>query len=119
MRNSRPRKINHGSVCFLSRILRKTGRRARGISKAQAATTMPIMAPLADILGISRQTAVLAFQYGDGFSNLLWPTTLLPVVCSIAKIPIQKWWRYFVPFFGFLIVAQMIFIAASVMIGLA
>jgi len=85
----------------------------------QAATTMPIMAPLADILGISRQTAVLAFQYGDGFSNLLWPTTLLPVVCSIAKIPIQKWWRYFVPFFGFLIVAQMIFIAASVMIGLA
>ncbi|PKL25100.1 MAG: YfcC family protein [Spirochaetae bacterium HGW-Spirochaetae-3] len=84
----------------------------------QAATTMPIMAPLSDLLGISRQTAVLAFQYGDGFSNLLWPTTLLPVVCSIAKIPIQKWWRYFIPFFGFLIVAQMIFIAASVFIGL-
>ena len=85
----------------------------------QAATTMPIMAPLSDLLGITRQTAVLAFQYGDGFSNLLWPTTLLPVVCSIAKIPINKWWRYFVPFFGFLFVVQMIFIAASVMIGLA
>jgi len=85
----------------------------------QAATTMPIMAPLSDLLGISRQTAVLAFQYGDGFSNLLWPTTLLPVVCSIAKIPIQKWWRFFVPFFGLLLVAQVIFIAVSVMIGLA
>lgn len=84
----------------------------------QAATTMPIMAPLSDLLGISRQTAVLAFQYGDGFSNLLWPTTLLPVVCSIAKIPIQKWWRYFVPFFGLLFVVQMVFIAVSVMIGL-
>ncbi|MBU0926835.1 MAG: TIGR00366 family protein [Spirochaetes bacterium] len=85
----------------------------------QAATTMPIMAPLSDLLGISRQTAVLAFQYGDGFSNLLWPTTLLPVVCSIAKIPIQKWWRYFLPFFGFLLIAQVIFIAASVFVGLA
>jgi uncharacterized ion transporter superfamily protein YfcC len=85
----------------------------------QAATTMPIMAPLSDLLGISRQTAVLAFQYGDGFSNLLWPTTLLPVVCSIAKIPIQKWWRYFVPFFGMLFVVQMIFMAVSVAINLA
>jgi uncharacterized ion transporter superfamily protein YfcC len=40
----------------------------------QAATTMPIMAPLADLLEVKRQVAVLAFQFGDGFSNLLWPT---------------------------------------------
>jgi Predicted membrane protein len=41
----------------------------------QAATTIPIMAPLSDILGIPRQIAVLAYQFGDGFSNILWPTT--------------------------------------------
>lgn len=84
----------------------------------QAATTMPIMAPLSDLLGIHRQVAVLAFQFGDGFSNILWPTTALPVICSIAKVPIEKWWKYFVPFFGWLILAQAIFIAIAVVIGL-
>ena len=83
----------------------------------QAATTMPIMAPLSDLLGITRQTAVLAFQFGDGFSNVLWPTTALPVICSIAKVPIDKWWKYFVPFFGWLLIAQMIFMAVAVAIN--
>ncbi len=83
----------------------------------QAATTMPIMAPLSDLLGITRQTAVLAFQFGDGFSNVLWPTTALPVICSIAKVPIDKWWKYFVPFFGWLLVAQVIFMAIAVAIN--
>ncbi len=84
----------------------------------QAATTMPIMAPLADLLGITRQTAVLAFQYGDGFSNILWPTTLLPVICGIAHVPIDRWWRFFVPFFLLLFPIQMIFMAVAVAINL-
>ena len=83
----------------------------------QAATTMPIMAPLSDLLNISRQTAVLAYQYGDGFSNILWPTTLLPVICGIAHVPIEKWWKYFVPFFLMLLPVQMIFIAVAVFMG--
>ena len=41
----------------------------------QAALTMPIMAPLADIVGVSRQTAVLAFQLGDAFTNFIVPTS--------------------------------------------
>src|SRR5699024_1742584 len=41
----------------------------------QAALTMPIMAPLSDLVGVSRQTAVLAFQFGDGISNILTPTS--------------------------------------------
>ncbi len=84
----------------------------------QAATTMPIMAPLSDLLGITRQTAVLAYQYGDGFSNILWPTTLLPVMCGIARVPIEKWWKYFVPFFLLLLPVQMIFMAVAVAINL-
>lgn len=38
--------------------------------------SMPIMAPLADVLGVTRQTAVSAFQFGDGLSNLIWPHLL-------------------------------------------
>ena len=79
---------------------------------------MPIMAPLSDLLGISRNTAVLAFQFGDGFSNILWPTTLLPVICSISKVPIEKWWKYFVPFFLLLFVVQMVFVWAAVAFNL-
>lgn len=83
----------------------------------QASVTMPIMAPLSDLLGITRQTAVLAFQYGDGFSNLLWPTTLLPVICSIAKVPIERWWKFFTPFFLLIFPVQMLFIAIATFIG--
>lgn len=83
----------------------------------QAATTIPIMAPLSDILGIPRQVAVLAYQFGDGFSNILWPTTLLPVMCGIAKVPIERWWKYFVPFFFLLFAVQMVFIFVAVMIN--
>ncbi|MCG0276515.1 MAG: TIGR00366 family protein [Thermosediminibacteraceae bacterium] len=82
-----------------------------------AAVTMPIMAPLADVLNITRQVAVLAFQYGDGFSNLLWPTTLIPVICGIAKVPIDRWWKYYTPFFFMLLIVQMIFIAVAVAIN--
>ncbi len=84
----------------------------------QAATTMPIMAPLADLLGVTRQTAVLAFQFGDGFSNILWPTTLLPVICGIAHVPIERWWKYFLPFFFLLLPVQMIFMFAAVALNL-
>lgn len=64
----------------------------------QAATTMPIMAPLADILEITRQTAVTAFHYGDGFSNQIIPTsgTLLGAL-AMAKIPWEKWVRFIWP----------------------
>lgn len=82
-----------------------------------AVTTMPIMAPLSDILGLSRQMAVLAFQYGDGFSNILWPTTLMPVICAISKVPVDRWLRYFTPMFIALYVVQMIFIYVAVVIG--
>lgn len=58
----------------------------------QAAITMPIMAPLSDLLGISRQTAVLAYQLGDGLFNLIIPTSGVTMgVLSIAGIPFDKW----------------------------
>jgi len=83
----------------------------------QAATTMPIMAPLSDLLGIPRQVAVQCFQYGDGFSNLLWPTALCPVLCGMAKIPLERWYKHFVPFFFILLAVQMICVAVAIAIG--
>lgn len=81
-----------------------------------AATIMPIMVPLADLLGVNRQVAVLAFQMGDGFSNLIWPTAGISVLCSLAKVPLQKWYKFFVPFFLIVLVLMCtLLIAADMM----
>ena len=63
----------------------------------QAATSMPIMAPLSDLLGVSRDTAVLAFQFGDGLSNVLWPTAFPAVLAGLAGIKVEKWWKFAIP----------------------
>lgn len=58
----------------------------------QAALTMPIMAPLADLVGVSRQVAVLAFQLGDGFTNMIVPTSgVLMGMLGIARLDWSKW----------------------------
>ena len=64
----------------------------------QASTTMPIMTPLADIVGITRQTAVLAFQFGDGFTNAIIPTHgTLCASLGVAGIPFNKWFKFALP----------------------
>ncbi len=69
----------------------------------QAALVMPIMAPLSDLLHVTRQTAVLAFQMGDGFTNLIIPTSGVTMgVLGLARIPYEKW-------FGWMISLQVIF----------
>ncbi len=61
----------------------------------QAALTMPIMTPLADVLGIHRETAILAFQFGDGFTNLIIPTSVILVgVVSAAGFSYGTWFRW-------------------------
>ena len=81
----------------------------------QAVTSMPIMAPLADLIGVSRQVSVLAFQFGDGLSNIIWPTAMAPIMCGIAGIKIEKWWKLIVPIFLALLVTQGVLIAAATM----
>ncbi len=83
----------------------------------QAAATMPIMAPLADMLGVSRQVACLAFQFGDGLSNLVWPTCGCVIICALGGIPLQKWWKWFLPLAGILFVMQMALIALAMALG--
>lgn len=65
----------------------------------QAALTMPIMAPLSDLVGVTRQTAVLAFQFGDGFTNMIVPTApVLMGVLGLSKIPWDVWARWMLPY---------------------
>lgn len=62
---------------------------------AKAALTMPIMTQFADLIGVSRQTTVLAFQFGDGFTNMLTPTSgVLIGILGIARIPYGTWLRW-------------------------
>ena len=72
----------------------------------QAAVSMPIMIPVSDLLGISRQTAVLAYQFGDGLSNVLWLTGSMPIICKFAKVRPYKWLQWFIPLFCVLFLVQ-------------
>ncbi len=81
----------------------------------QAALTMPLMSPLSDILGISRQTAVLAYQFGDGITNMIIPTSaVLMGVLQIAKIPYDKWFKFILPLVVILTVIAMILLIIPV-----
>ncbi|MCB9205850.1 MAG: putative basic amino acid antiporter YfcC [Ignavibacteriales bacterium] len=63
----------------------------------QAALTMPIMAPLADLAGVSRQTAILAFQFGE-YTNIIIPTSAVTMgALSMAKVPWDKWAKWVIP----------------------
>jgi len=83
----------------------------------QAVASMPIMAQLSDIIGVSRQTAVLAFQFGDGLSNIFWPTADIVIICGLGGIKLEKWYKWFAPLFLMLLAAQIIMVEIAVFIG--
>ncbi|MEO1076768.1 MAG: TIGR00366 family protein [Bacteroidota bacterium] len=84
----------------------------------QAALTMPLMAPLADLVGVSRQTAVLAFQMGDGFTNLIIPTSaVLMGALSLADVPWQTWARWILPLQLLLFAMGVVVLVIAVSIG--
>ena len=84
----------------------------------QAAITMPLMAPLADLIGMTRQTAVLAFQMGDAFTNVLAPTSgEVVAACAMARISFGKWFRWLLPLFGLWWLVAFIFLTIAVKIG--
>jgi uncharacterized ion transporter superfamily protein YfcC len=87
-------------------------------ASGQALVSMPLMTPLADLLGISRQTAVLAFILGDGLSNLIIPTNgVLLAMLSIASVPYEKWIRFVMPIFIVSMIIAALFIMLAIMTG--
>lgn len=79
---------------------------------------MPIMAPLADIVGITRQTAILAFQFGDGFSNIVFPTSgYFMATLAISRIAWNKWLRFILPLFCLWMGAAVLFLLFANAVG--
>lgn len=88
-------------------------------ASAKAAVTMPIMAPFADMIGVSRQATVLAFQFGDGFTNMITPCSgVLMAVLSVAKIPYGTWVRWIWKFILVLIILGFLLLLPTLFISL-
>ncbi len=84
----------------------------------QAYVTMPLMAPISDIVGVSRQVAVLAYQMGDGFMNMIVPTNpVLMGILGICGIPYGRWFRFIWPLMVQLLVAGALTMVIAVAIG--
>ena len=85
----------------------------------QAAVSMPIMAPLSDLVGVTRQTACIAFQLGDGISNIFTPTSgYFMAGLALAKIPWAKWTKWILPLIGLQYLLGAVFVVVAQVIGL-
>jgi uncharacterized ion transporter superfamily protein YfcC len=83
----------------------------------QAALTMPIMAPLADLVGVSRQTSILAFQFGE-LTTAVIPTSGITVgVLALSGVPYTKWFRWMLPLQGLYLVMALLLLVPSHLIG--
>jgi uncharacterized ion transporter superfamily protein YfcC len=86
---------------------------------AKAALTMPIMAPFSDIVELSRQTTVLAYQLGDGFTNMITPTSaVLMGALGIAKVPYDIWFKWWWKILLCFMVLGLAFLLVTVMVPL-
>ncbi len=86
----------------------------------QAALTMPIMAPLADLVGVERQVAVVAYQLGDAFTNFIVPTSgCLMGALAAARMEWGQWAKFMIKFQGILVAGSTIVIVLAVLLGLS
>jgi uncharacterized ion transporter superfamily protein YfcC len=86
---------------------------------AKAALTMPMMSQFSDLIGVSRQATVMAYQLGDGFTNMITPTSgVLLGVLSVAKIPYDKWFRWILPLMIILIIIGFLLLIPTIYLPL-
>ena len=85
----------------------------------QAYVTMPIMAPLADLTRIGRETAILAYQFGDGVTNMIIPTNaVLMGMLALARIPYVRWVKFILPLIGKIYIVMLIVLAYAALVRL-
>jgi uncharacterized ion transporter superfamily protein YfcC len=86
---------------------------------AKAILTIPILAPFSDLIGLSRQATVMAYQFGDGFTNMITPSSgVLIAVLGVARIPYQKWFKFIFPLIIILILLGFLLLIPTVMMDL-
>jgi uncharacterized ion transporter superfamily protein YfcC len=86
---------------------------------AKAALTMPMMSQFSDLIGVSRQATVMTYQLGDGFTNLISPTSGVTLgVLSVAKIPFDKWVKWVLPMIIVLIIVGFLLLIPTVYMDL-
>ena len=79
---------------------------------------MPIMSPLATLTDVPQQTAVLAYQFGDGFTNMIVPTSALVMgALALGKVPYAAWFRFCAPLMLKIFMLAAIFIVVSIHFG--
>lgn len=91
-----------------------------GSSSAKAFLVMPLIAPLSDLVGITRQTSVLAFCFGDGFSNIIYPTNPVLLIClGLTVVSYTKWirWTYKLQLIAFAFACVFLFIGVAIGYG--
>lgn len=85
---------------------------------SQCYIVMPIMVPMADLAGISRQVAIEAYKLGDGISNMLWPTVPTFMAClSLIKVPYTKWVKWALPWLGAVCAAGYVIMVIMQLVG--
>jgi len=89
-----------------------------GSASAKAFLMMPILTPLADLVGITRQTAVLAFGFGDGFSNMVYPSNALLIIgLGFTVVSYPRWIRWTILLQLIMLALSMVFLAFAALIG--
>jgi uncharacterized ion transporter superfamily protein YfcC len=87
---------------------------------AKATATIPIFAELSDLIGVPRQSTVLAFQFGDGFTNMITPCSgVLMAVLSVAKIPYTQWVKWVWKFILFLVILGFVLLLPTIYFNIA
>lgn len=89
-----------------------------GSGSAKAFILMPILMPLMDLLGIGRQLGILAFQFGDGFSNVLYPTNaVLLISLGLVHVSYGKWLKFILPLQGILVLLTLFWLTVGYALG--
>lgn len=89
-----------------------------GSGSAKAFLMMPVLVPLADLVGVTRQTTVLAYCFGDGFSNLMYPTNpVLLIALGLTVVSFPRWIRWSLRLWVWVILISLVFLGVAVWIG--
>jgi uncharacterized ion transporter superfamily protein YfcC len=85
---------------------------------AKAFLMMPILLPLADLVGVTRQVTVTAYCFGDGFSNLVYPTNpVLLIALGLTVVSYPRWLRWTLPLWGGVVLVTLLFLGIGVAVG--